>query len=60
MYLGEPLVGASVVVKETGKGTQTDAKGQFIVKNVLPDDVLVISFTGYKQFDFKVTGPEFY
>ncbi len=51
---GEPLSGASIVVKRTGKGTQTNAKGQFTVKNVNPDDVLVISFTGYKSFDFKV------
>ncbi len=51
---GEPLSGASVVVKRTGKGIQTDTKGQFTIKNVNSDDILTISFTGYKSFDFKV------
>ncbi len=45
----EPLAGASIVIKRTGKGIQTDAAGRFILKNVLQQDVLIISFTGYKQ-----------
>ncbi len=45
----EPLAGASLVIKRTGKGTQTDANGKFILKNVLPGDQLTVSFTGYKS-----------
>ncbi len=45
----EPLAGASVIIKRTDKGTQTDAEGNFKLKDVLPEDFLVITFTGYKK-----------
>lgn len=50
---GEPLAGASVVVKKTNKGTTTDAKGQFTLSGVDPDDEIVVSFTGYESHKFK-------
>ncbi len=50
----EPLAGATVVVKRTGKGTQTDARGRFSLKNVEHDDELVVSYIGYKQTSIKV------
>lgn len=44
---GEPLPGASVIVKGTTRGTQTDVNGQFVLE-ASPDDVLVFSFIGYQ------------
>lgn len=44
---GEPLPGATVSVKN-GKGSAiTNARGEFTIKNVPDDAVLVISFMGY-------------
>ncbi|MEP7376061.1 MAG: SusC/RagA family TonB-linked outer membrane protein [Chitinophagaceae bacterium] len=51
---GEPLAGASVIIKRTGKGDIANANGQFKLKNVNNDDIIVISFTGYKQQSIKV------
>ncbi|MDO6430711.1 SusC/RagA family TonB-linked outer membrane protein [Flavitalea sp. BT771] len=45
---GEPLVNANVVVKRTGRGTVTDANGRFTLHNVGADDVITVSFIGYK------------
>lgn len=44
---GQALVGASVVVKETGTGTQTDIDGSFTIK-ASPTQTLVISYLGSK------------
>lgn len=51
---GEVLVSASVVVKRTRKGTQTDLNGNFKLKDVEPDDILLISYTGYTPQSIKV------
>src|SRR5690606_307959 len=45
---GKPLVGASVAVKGTSKGAQSDAQGNFSVE-AKPGDVLVVSSVGYKS-----------
>lgn len=45
--LGTPLAGASVTIKGTNKGTKTNAKGEFDMKDVRSDMILVISYTGY-------------
>jgi TonB-linked SusC/RagA family outer membrane protein len=42
-----PLPGATVVVKGTQKGTQTNGLGEFILKEVKPSGTLVISNIGY-------------
>jgi len=44
---GEPLAGANIVVKRTGKGTIADAKGNFSLLNVNNSDIIIISFVGY-------------
>lgn len=47
---GEPLPGANVVVKETGKGTVTDSEGRFSVPATRLDKAtLVVSFVGMKK-----------
>jgi TonB-linked SusC/RagA family outer membrane protein len=43
---GEPLIGASVVVKGTNKAAMADMEGKYTL-NVVPGSVLVISFLGY-------------
>ena len=44
---GEPLIGATVLVKGTSMGTATDIDGNFTLKNVT-GKTLVISYVGYK------------
>ncbi|MBB4036927.1 TonB family protein [Dysgonomonas hofstadii] len=46
---GEPVIGVTVVVKNTRNGTVTDAKGNFILKKVKQSDILVFSYIGFKQ-----------
>lgn len=49
----EPIVGASVVIKGTQKGTTTDVNGSFSIDaNV--GDILVISYVGYTPREIKV------
>ena len=50
----EPLVGCSVVLKGTQKGTNTDANGNFTL--VVPDEkaVLVIGFIGFEKQEIVV------
>jgi TonB-linked SusC/RagA family outer membrane protein len=52
---GEPLISANVVNKRTGKGTTTDAYGNFVLSDVKMDDIIMISFTGYFSRLYKVT-----
>jgi TonB-linked SusC/RagA family outer membrane protein len=53
---GEPLIGASVLVKGTSSGTVTDLDGNFSLD--LPDgsNTLVVSYTGFGTQDVDVTG----
>jgi TonB-linked SusC/RagA family outer membrane protein len=54
---GAPLEGASVTVKGVKKrGTSTNAKGEFDLKNVDDMATLVISFTGYTSQEIKLNG----
>lgn len=46
---GEPVIGASVLVKGTTTGTITDFDGNFEIPNVSKGATLVISFVGYKS-----------
>ena len=50
---GEPLPGASVVVKGTSNGVTTDFDGKFSL-NVSSGSVLVISYIGYTTQDILV------
>src|SRR5699024_2931181 len=47
---GESLPGVTVVVKGTQNGTQTDAKGEFVLEGVSKENVsLVFSYMGYQK-----------
>ncbi len=50
---GEPLIGATVLVKGTTKGTATDIDGNYTV-NAKPGDILVVSYVGYVPSEVKV------
>lgn len=51
---GSPLAGATVTVKSTGKGTITNAKGEFSLPGVTENSSLVISFVGYTSRKIEV------
>ncbi len=44
---GEPLIGASLLLKGTGTGTATDINGQFVLPASARGDVVTISYVGY-------------
>ena len=47
---GEPIIGATVMVKGTNNGTVTDFDGNFTLK-VAPGTPITISYIGYKTID---------
>ncbi|WP_272150503.1 TonB-dependent receptor [Tenacibaculum aiptasiae] len=47
--MGEPLPGASVVVKGTTNGTATDFEGQFMLNAKSNSGAVVVSFVGYNS-----------
>ncbi len=51
-----PLPGASVLVKGTTKGAQTDAAGKFTIKDAGANAVLTISYIGLKTQEVNVAG----
>jgi iron complex outermembrane receptor protein len=51
-----PLPGASVIVKGTKNGTQTDFDGKFTIRDVGADAVLVFSYIGLKVQEVAVAG----
>ena len=55
---GLPLPGASVVVKGTTNGTQTDFDGNFSIEVASGDAVLTISYIGYEAKEISVGNQE--
>ena len=54
--VGEPIIGASIVVKGTTNGTVSDYDGYFVLDGVKMGDVLRISYVGYRTQDVKWNG----
>jgi TonB-linked SusC/RagA family outer membrane protein len=52
----EPLPGASLRVKGTDKGTITNAQGEFELKNVDENAMLLCTFVGYDSLEVAVQG----
>lgn len=52
---GEPLIGASVMVKGTSRGTATDLDGNYEI-NAKIGETLVFSYVGYVASEVKVGG----
>ena len=55
---GEPVTGASVVVKGTQRGTTTDVEGNFSLSNVKAGAVIQVSFIGFKSAEAVWNGRE--
>lgn len=51
---GQPLTGANVTIKATGKGTFTNAKGEFELRMIQENTTLIISFIGYAAQEVQV------
>lgn len=51
---GDPVIGASVLVKGTSNGTITDIDGKFQLQNV--SGILVVSYIGYKTQEISLKG----
>src|SRR5258708_22084629 len=51
---GEPLVNANITVKRTGHGTVTDANGNFYLRNVNSEDMIMVTFIGYKTLSMPI------
>ncbi len=54
--LGNPLVGASVTVKGSRRGVQTDDKGEFFLKGAEDNAILVITYSGFESRIVKYNG----
>lgn len=52
---GEPIIGATVMVKGTSNGGITDMDGTYSLMDVPGDAMISISYVGYKTVDIKVT-----
>lgn len=52
---GEPVIGASIRIKGTQSGTQTDIDGKYVL-DVPADAVLIVSYIGYKTQEVAVNG----
>lgn len=54
--LGEPVIGANVVVKGTTNGAMTDLDGMFTINEVEKGSTIVVSFIGYLPQSIVVSG----
>lgn len=53
---GEPVIGASIMIKGTSKGTITNLDGQFDLAEAKKGDVLVITYIGMNPVEVKYAG----
>lgn len=51
-----PLIGATIQIKDTGSGSISDIDGNYSVRDVPADGVLVFSSIGYRTQEIKVNG----
>jgi len=54
--LGEPIIGANVIVAGTTNGATTDIDGNFSIQNVDPNATLKVSYIGYTEQLLPVKG----
>ena len=55
---GEPLIGASLIDKNSGSYALTDEKGEFSFDGITFPAVLTVSYLGFSDQDFALTGKE--
>ena len=51
-----PLLGATVIVKNTTRGTTTDMDGKVRLEGLQPGDVLQVTYVGYDPYEVTYTG----
>ena len=51
-----PLLGATMIVKNTTRGTTTDMDGKFRLEGLQPGDVLQVTYVGYDPYEVTYTG----
>jgi TonB-linked SusC/RagA family outer membrane protein len=51
---GQPLPGVNIIVKDSQKGTSSDAKGEFSISVDASETILVFSFIGYRTQEVNV------
>ena len=51
-----PLLGATVIVKNTTRGTTTDMDGKFRLEGLQPGDVLQVTYVVYNPYEVTYTG----
>lgn len=51
-----PLTGASIIVKGTSKGATADFDGNFKLNDVGSNEILVVSYIGYKTKEISING----
>ena len=53
---GEALIGANVIIQETGQGMATDMNGYYIIQNINPGTyTIMISYVGFRVYRKKIT-----
>ena len=53
---GEALIGANVILQETGQGMATDMNGYYVLQDIVPGDyVLMVSYVGFSLTKEKLT-----
>ena len=52
--LDGPLIGASLLIQGTSQGTVTDFDGNFELAYDSPDQILIISYTGYNTQEIAI------
>ena len=55
---GLPIPSVNIIVKGATLSTTSDIDGKFKISNVKENSILVFSYIGYKEFQFKVTKNE--
>ncbi|MCX2451949.1 SusC/RagA family TonB-linked outer membrane protein [Pedobacter sp. PLR] len=51
----QPLAGATLTIKRTGKSTKTNKDGDFSLR-INPTDILIITYVGYETKEIKASG----
>ncbi|MBA4055445.1 MAG: SusC/RagA family TonB-linked outer membrane protein, partial [Marivirga sp.] len=51
-----PLPGVNIIIKGTTTGSITDVNGEYKISTNSPDDVIVVSFVGYRQQEIAISG----
>jgi TonB-linked SusC/RagA family outer membrane protein len=52
----QPLAGAAIQIKGTGKGLITGSDGKFELKDISPDATIIVSYTGYLTQEVRLNG----